>query len=196
MGNVRGGMTVSLDGFVNDRNGDLSRLYPDLEALRQTEMLQESMQIVGAVVMGRRAFALGDPDEYADNYEYQVPIFVLTHHIPEKHPRENDRLTITFVTGGIAGAIAQAQAAAGAKDVQVIGGASTIQQCLQAGLLDELQIGLVPVLLGDGLRLFDQPNLEHLQLEQTRVLESPGRTDVLYRVIKTDQAQDQGGDMV
>jgi len=184
MGKVRGGMTVSLDGFVNDRNGDVGRLYPDLAALGQTEMLQEEIRTVGAVVMGRRAFAMGDPDAFADHYEFQVPIFVLTHQPPAKHPRENDRLTVTFVTDGVASAVAQAQAAAGAKDVQVIGGASTIQQCLQAGLLDELQIGLVPVLLGAGLRLFDQPDFEPIQLEQTRVLESPGRTDVLYRVVK------------
>jgi dihydrofolate reductase len=194
MGKVRGGMTVSLDGFVNDRNGDVGRLYPDLAALGQTEMLQEEIRTVGAVVMGRRAFAMGDPDEFADHYEFQVPIFVLTHHAPAKHPKENDRLTVTFVTDGIAGAIAQAQAAAGAKAVQVVGGASTIRQCLQAGLLDELQLGFVPVLLGSGLRLFDQPDLEQIHLEQTRVLEAPGRTDVLYRVVKTAPARDQGED--
>jgi dihydrofolate reductase len=151
---------------------------------------------VGAVVMGRGAFAMGDPDHYADHYEFQVPIFVLTHHIPDKHPRENAQLTITFVTDGVESAVARAKAAAGAKDVQAIGGASTIRQCLRAGLLDELQVGVVPVLLGGGLRLFDQLDTDHVPLEQTRVLESPGRTDLLYRVVKTDPVQEQGEDMV
>lgn len=184
MGKVIGGMNVSLDGFVNDRNGDVSRLYPDMDALLQTEILQELMQSVGAVVMGRRAFAMGDPDAYDDGYEFQVPIFVLTHQPPAKHPRGNEKLTFTFVTDGVESAIAQAKAAAGARDVVVIGGASTIQQCLQAGLLDELQTGLVPVLLGDGLRLFADLDAAPIQLEQTRCSVSPLQTDLVFRVVK------------
>ena len=92
MGKVVVGMTVSLDGFVNDRNGLVSRLYPDLAALRKTKMLQESIRTTGAVLMGRRAYEMGDPDSYDwDDYEFQVPIFVLTHHVPEKMPKENGR---------------------------------------------------------------------------------------------------------
>jgi dihydrofolate reductase len=132
MGKVIGGMTVSLDGFVNDRNGDIGRLYPDMDALLQTEILQELMQSAGAAVMGRRTYAMGDPDEYADGYEFQVPIFVLTHQPPARHPKGNERLTFTFVTDGVESAIAQAKAAAGAKDVVIVGGASTFQQCLKA----------------------------------------------------------------
>ena len=86
MGNVIVGATMSLDGFMNDRHGDVSRLYPDLEVLRRTEMLQEEIRTTGAVVMGRRSYDMGEGD--LTDYEYQVPIFVLTHHVPEKGPKE------------------------------------------------------------------------------------------------------------
>src|SRR3990172_8515244 len=117
MGKVVGGMTFSLDGFVSDPQGDVSRLYPDLGELGKTEMLQEEIRTTGAVVMGRNSYNMGDPDSFADSYEYQVPIFVLTHHIPEKKPKETKTLTVTFVTEGIERAIAQANAAAGNKNV-------------------------------------------------------------------------------
>lgn len=179
MGKVIGGMTLSLDGFVNDRNGSVSRLYPDLEALRETEFLQESMKNTGAVVMGRHAYDMANGD--LTGYEYQVPIFVLTHHAPEHPPKgQNENLTVTFVTDGIKSAVEKAKAAAGNKDVTVIGGANTIQQCIKAGLLDELEIGIMPVMLGEGLRLFE--HLEECALEKIKVMESPGgRIDISYR---------------
>jgi dihydrofolate reductase len=112
MGEVIVGATLSLDGFMNDRHGDVGRLYPDLEALRKTEMLQEEIRTTGAVVMGRRAYDMAEGD--LTDYEYQVPIFVLTHHLPEKVAKgENDQLTLTFVTGGIESALEKAKAAAG-----------------------------------------------------------------------------------
>ncbi len=184
MGKVIVGTTMSLDGFMNDRNGGVSRLYPDLEALRKTELLQESIRTTGAVVMGRRAYAMGDPDWYADHYEFQVPIFVLTHAVPEHLPKENDKLTFTFVTEGIEHAIAQAKAAAGDKNVMVIGGANTAQQCIRAGLVDEIQIGIIPVLLGEGLRLFEHLGSEQIELERMKIIESPMRTDMRFRVVK------------
>jgi dihydrofolate reductase len=184
MGKVIVGTTMSLDGFINDRNGDVSRLYPDLEALRKTELLAEAIEMTGAVVMGRRAYAMGDPDAYADAYEYQVPIFVLTHAVPEKRPKEKDRLTFIFVTSGIERAIEQAKTAAGDKHVMVIGGANTAQQCIQAGLCDEIQIGIVPVLLGKGLRFFEYSGGKPIELERMRVMESPERTDLWFRIIK------------
>ncbi len=177
------GATMSLDGFMNDRNGDVSRLYPDFEALRRTEMLQEEIQTTGAVVMGRRAYDMAEGD-FTD-YEYQVPIFVLTHAVPEKGAKGvNDKLTLTFVTSGIEQAIEQAKAAAGAKQVTVVGGANTAQQCLRAGLVDEIHIGIVPVFLGAGLRFFEPLANEQLELERTRVFESPTRTDLWFRVVK------------
>ena len=183
MGNVIIGTTLSLDGFMNDRNGDVSLLYPDLQALGQTEMLQEEIWTTGAAVMGRRTYDMAQGD--LTGYEFQVPIFVLTHHIPEHPPKgQNDRLTVSFITGGIESAIKQAKAAAGEKDVMVIGGANTAQQCLHAGLVDEIRIGIVPILLGDGLRFFPPQDYPHLKLERTRVFESPSRTDLWFQVIK------------
>src|SRR5437588_7293988 len=84
MGKVIIGATMSLDGFMNDRHGDVSRLYPDMEALQRTEMLQEEIRTTGAVMMGRHAYAMGDPDVIESVYEFQVPIFVLTHTIPAR----------------------------------------------------------------------------------------------------------------
>jgi dihydrofolate reductase len=183
MGKVVGGMTFSLDGFVSDSHGDVSRLYPDLGELRQTEMLQEEIRTTGAVVMGRNSYNMGDPDSFADHYEYQVPIFVLTHHVPEKKPKETQALTVTFVTEGVESGIAQAKATAGDKNVILIG-ASTNQQCINAGLCDELHIGIMPVLLGGGLRFFEQMDIAQITLEKIRVFEAGARTDIWFRVIK------------
>src|SRR5215813_13671333 len=133
MGKVIGGMTLSLDGFASDPHGDVSRLYPDLAELRNTEMLQEEIRTTGAVVMGRHSYNMGDPDSFAENYEYQVPIFVLTHRVPEKKPKETELLSVTFVTDGVETAVAKARAAAGDKNVVLIG-ASMNQQCMNAGL--------------------------------------------------------------
>jgi len=127
-------MTTSLDGFVADEQGSIARLYPDLEALHGTPYMDGLIARTGAVIMGRRAFEMADdPDWYVGNYEFQVPIFVLTHHPPAKKPKQDDRLRFTFVTDGVASAVAQAKKAAGGKDVQVIGGASAVQQVLEAG---------------------------------------------------------------
>jgi dihydrofolate reductase len=181
VGNVIIGATMSLDGFMNDRNGDLSLLYPDLEALGQTEMLQEEIKMTGAVVMGRRAYDMAQGD--LTGYEYQTPIFVLTHRVPEQGPKGvNDQLSVTFVADGVASAIAQAKAAAGDKHVMVVGGAETARQCLRAGLVDEIHMGIMPVLLGDGLRFFVSHADEQVKLERIRTFESPGRTDIWFRV--------------
>jgi dihydrofolate reductase len=183
MGNVIIGTTMSLDGFMKDRNGDISRLYPDLEELRRTEMLQEEIRTTGAAVMGRRTYDMFGGD--VTDYEYQVPIFVLTHLVPEGRDKgENERLTVTFVTEGIERAIEMAKAAAGDKHVVVVGGANTVQQCLRAGLVDEIRIGIVPVLFGEGLRFFEPRVDEQMKMERTRVFESPTRTDLWFRVVR------------
>ncbi len=180
------GMTMSLDGFINDRGGSVEALYPDLAALRETGPLKESIQNTGAVVMGRNSFAMAeDPDAIAGNYEYQVPIFVLTHQPPKKHSKEAGGLTFTFVTDGIESAIEQAKAAARDKDVNVIGAASTARQCLNAGLADELHIDIMPVFLGGGLRPFDGVDEGQVQLERLKVVELPGgRTHLRFRIVK------------
>jgi dihydrofolate reductase len=185
MGKVVLGMTMSLDGFINDRNGSVGALYPDLVALRDTEPLSESIRNTGAVVMGRNSFGMSeDPDWFAGNYEYQVPIFVLTHQVPKKMPKQTDDLTFTFVTDGIESAVAQAKSAAGDKEVNIIGAASTAQQCLLAGLADELHVDIMPIFLGSGLRPFEGIGEGQVQLERIKVMELPGgRTHLRFRIV-------------
>jgi dihydrofolate reductase len=92
MAKVIVGMTTSLDGFVNDRTGSVERLYPDLEALRKTEFLKKVIEYTGAVVMGRRAYEMANGD--FTGYEFQVPIFVVTHH-PHRKSRPRGRTRIS-----------------------------------------------------------------------------------------------------
>lgn len=185
MATVTAGMTMSLDGYVADRSGSADRLYTDLADLRDTEYMQSAIRETGAVVMGRRAFEMGDPDSYVGSYEFQVPIFVLTHHPPRVAPKQDGRLTFTFVTDGPASAIKQATAAAGDRVVQVVGGASVVQQLLRAGLVDELRVDVMPVLLGDGLRLFEQVEEARIQLEKIDLKEVGARTSLAFRVVRS-----------
>jgi dihydrofolate reductase len=186
MGKVVLGMTMSLDGFINDRNGSVEALYSDLADWRETEPGRESIRNTGAVVMGRNSFAMSEnPDWFAGNYEYQVPIFVLTHQAPKKMPKQTDELTFTFVTDGIESAVAQAKVAAGDRDVNIIGATSIAQQALKARLADELHVDIMPVFLGGGLRAFEQIEKEQVQLERIKVMElSGGRTHLRFCVIK------------
>jgi dihydrofolate reductase len=158
------------------------------EANVDSDVLQESLDELGAVVMARRMFSGGegpwaeDPNAngwWGDDPPYGVPVFVLTHHARE--PLHLGGGSFTFVTDGIEVALAQASEVAGVKDVLVAGGASLAQQYLAAGLLDELQIHVVPLFLGDGVRLFDQID-PTVDLELTRVIESPTVTHLRYRV--------------
>jgi dihydrofolate reductase len=187
MTKVIAGMTISLDGFVNDSSGSITLLYSDFDTFIVSGPQKESIQKTGALVMGRNAYDMAeDPDWLDENYEYQVPIFVITHRLPVKHPRESEKLTITFVTNGVESAIRQARSAAGDRDVTIIGGASTIRQCLQAGLVDELHIDLMPILLGSGLRLFEAPGDPPVLLERFDLEDLPaGRTHLKFRVLKT-----------
>ena len=182
MAKVMAGMTTSLDGFVADPNGSATRLYPDLEALRGTDYMNALIDATGAVVMGRKTFEMADADSYVSNYEFQVPIFVLTHHPPDVAPRQDEHLTFTFVSDGVESAIDQARAAAGDKAVQVVGGVEVIRQLLRAGLVDELHVDVMPVLLGSGLRLFEGSDLEHVRLAKLGVRESGERTSLTFRV--------------
>jgi dihydrofolate reductase len=150
-------------------------------------LVQESLDATGAVVMGRRMFSGGagpwedDPNAdgwWGDDPPFRVPVFVLTHH-PRDTEVKQGGTSFTFVTGGIESALDQARAAAGEQDVALAGGASAVQQYLKAGLLDELQIHLAPVLLGEGVRLFDR--LAPAELEATRVIASPAVTHLTFR---------------
>jgi dihydrofolate reductase len=182
MAKVIAGMTISLDGFVADRGGSASRLYPDLHALRETAYMRELVDETGAVLMGRRTFEMADPDAYVGQYEFQVPIFVLTHEPPRVAPKQDEHLTFTFVTDGVESAVSQAKAAAGEKAVTVVGGPSVVGQLLRAGLVDELRVDVMPVLFGSGLRLFDDAALEGVRLEKTGVQEIGARTSLRFRV--------------
>jgi dihydrofolate reductase len=158
-----------------------------------SEVIEESLRNTGATVMGRRMFSGGegpwedDPNAdawWGDDPPFHHPVFILTHHAREPVTKEGGT-TFTFVTGGIESALEQARAAADGKDVAIGGGANVAQQYLQAGLLDELQIHLGSVLLGGGVRLFENDlGLERRELERTRVIESPAVTHLRYRVVK------------
>ena len=180
---VIAGMTMSVDGYVADANGSASAVYTDLDDWRQTGHMKALIDTTGAVLMGRRAYEMGDPDSYVGNYEFQVPIFVLTHHPPETPPKQDEHLTFTFVTDGVESAVEQAKAAAGEKAVQVVGGAGVVQQLLRAGLVDELHVDVMPVLLGEGLRLFENVDPERVKLEKKDVQEIGPRTSLEFRVL-------------
>jgi dihydrofolate reductase len=184
MARVIVGMTMSLDGFVADRSGSADRLYPDLAALHGTGYMDALIAETGAVLMGRRTFEMGEPDSYVGNYEFQVPIFVLTHEPPHVIPKQDEHLTFTFVTNGVESAVAQAMAAAGDKAVQVVGGVSVAQELLRAGLVDELRLDFMPVLLGAGLRFFANTGLENVQLEKSSLQDIGARTSLSFRVKK------------
>jgi dihydrofolate reductase len=120
---------------------------------------------------------------WGDEPPFHRPVFVLTHHPREPLTKEGGT-TFTFVTDGIESALEQATEAAAGKDVALSGGASVAQQYLAAGLIDEIQIHVVPVLLGDGARLFDNLGGAEVRLEATRAVEAPGVTHLTYRVVK------------
>ncbi|MGM7421032.1 dihydrofolate reductase family protein [Cellulosimicrobium sp. CpK407] len=184
MATVVAGAAVSLDGYVQDADGSIEALYADFEELRRSAYLRALQEQTGAVLMGRRTYDMApDPDGYADGYEFQVPIFVVTHTPPAVAPQRNERLWVTFVTDGVESAVRQAAAAAGDRDVTFIGGADLFHQLLAAGLVDELAVEVMPVLLGGGVRLFDGD--APAVLEKVRVDEVGARTALRYRIVRT-----------
>jgi dihydrofolate reductase len=154
-------------------------------------IVQQSRENVGAAVMGRNMFGPigGGPwgDEawtgwWGDEPPYHYPVYVLTHH-PRASVQMKGGTSFHFVTDGIESALEQAKAAAGGKDVMLWGGAQVVNQYLAAGLLDELELHVVPVLLGDGARLFDDVGDAQVGLEQVRAVEGHGVTHVKYRTV-------------
>jgi dihydrofolate reductase len=179
MGKVFVDMAMSLDGFVAGPDNEDSGLHDWYFAPsgNATVVIDELLQTIGAMIIGRRSF--GDQPDGFDT-PYKVPHFVLTH--TARPSVTKGGVTFAFVDDGLESALALAQAAAGEKAICVAGGAATAQQFLKAGLVDEVQIHLVSMLLGNGLRLFDQG--EPTKLERNRVLESPGVTHLRFRVVK------------
>ncbi len=206
MGKVATGLTMSLDGFIAGPNdgpgqplgqggmrlfdwyssGDTDYEMPGTEMVfrvspASADLLREAHGTMGAFVTGRRTFDIANG--WGGSPPLGVPSFVVTHTVPQEWVYEGS--PFTFVTDGVESAIQQARAVAGGKTVAV-GAASLAQQCLKLGLLDEIQIHLVPVLLGEGVRLFDHLGGETIELESTRVIETPGVTHLTFRVIKED----------
>jgi dihydrofolate reductase len=160
------------------------------ETNSDSAIMEESTANTGAVIMGRKMFSGGtgpweddpNPDAWwGENPPFHVPVFVLTNHARDMVTKDGGT-TFTFVTDGIQSALSQAKSAAGDKDISIAGGADTIQQFLTAGLLDELQIHVSPVLLHGGTRLLD--NIDGVKLEKIRVIDAPLVTHTKFRVEK------------
>ena len=204
MGKVSMGLSMSLDGFIAGPNdgperplgeggerlfrwyssGDTEYRLPGTEMVfkispQSAELLQEAHSTMGAFVTGRRTFDI--TNGWGGRPPLSVPTFVVTHTVPQEWAYEGS--PFTFVTDGVESAVEQAKALAGDKDIAV-GAASIAQQCIRAGLLDEIHIDLVPVLLGNGVRLFDHLDTEPIELERTRVIDAPGVTHLTFRVVK------------
>jgi dihydrofolate reductase len=191
-------MSMSLDGFVADRNDGVAEVFDwyahsgnvefntggsDPMTFRVSKPSAEHLRALwselGAVLTGRRTFDIAEG--WGGNHAWG-PAFVLTHHIPKGWPRPNS--TVHFVTDGIEHAVRQAKTAAAGKNVAVHG-ADAIQQLLNAGLLDEIQVDIAAVLLGSGIRLFDHLSGSPAVLGNPRVVQGVGVTHLRYPVRKT-----------
>jgi dihydrofolate reductase len=212
MAKLRLDISISLDGYVAGPNPSeenplgiggeqLHEWALGLEAWRKphgleggevnesTEVIEESQANVGATVMGRNMFGgEGSWDAkpwdgwWGEEPPFHMPVFVLTQH--EREPLVKADTTFTFVTEGVEPALQQAQEAAGGKDIALAGGANVAQQCLRAGLVDEMQLHVASVLLGGGTRLLDNLEGANLELECIRVVAAPRVTHLKYRIGK------------
>jgi len=213
MSKVRVHISSSLDGYVAGPNQSMENPLGEggeslhdwvvpLKAWREpsgmeggeenasSPVVREEHGNVGAEIMGRGKFGPAgrgpwgdDPWRgwWGDDPPFHKPVFVLTHH--EREPLTLTDTTFTFVTDGIESALERAREAAGDKDVFIGGGADTINQYVAAGLVDELELHVVPILLGGGARLFEGVGPD-VKLELLRVVEAPGVTHLKYRVVK------------
>ncbi|MEU8253261.1 dihydrofolate reductase family protein [Micromonospora inaquosa] len=212
MTKVTAQLSVSLDGFYAgprfDGSGDwmdsaesakffrVTRWATEAAAWRErqgfaggeqdtnSEVIAESFGAAGAYVMGRR-MADGGEIPWGEEPPFRAPVFVVTHR-PRQRLVKGGGTSFTYVTDGVASAVEQARAVAGGKDVAVAGGGSLVREVLKAGLLDELELHVVPVVFGTGLRLFDADldlgDREGVELTPTRVLATPQVTHIRYAV--------------
>lgn len=170
-------VVMSLDGYIAAPGDDMNWIF---DVFGQSATVDEIVSTTGAIVMGRRTYEVEDRDRHGVyGGSWSGALFVLTHEPPTTVP---DWMTGTFVDG-FEDAVAQAKAAAGDRKVGLLG-ASLARQCLDAGLVDEIVVQVAPVLLGDGVRMFDLPNGEQIKLEKTGVAESGRLTDLSFRVLK------------
>lgn len=186
MGKVIFGLSVSLDGFIADTHGDPSQVFAWMgRAMEQLdEVAGDTFQETGAVIMGRRTFDQIDREQgwvMPDGTALPWPVVVLQSHA--RAPVKKGHTQYYFVTEGIEAAMAKAQELASEKYV-ALHGASSVQQALQAGLLDEFHMAVAHVLLGEGVRLFDHLGATPIHLEHLRTVESPGATHLSFRVVK------------
>ncbi|EAQ00772.1 DNA-binding protein [Janibacter sp. HTCC2649] len=191
MSTISAGFSVSLDGFVAEENDDISKLYGWMVGQVQQETPLEDMEYTdegkdvnetrstsfGAIVSGRRTFDLAQG--WGGQHPLGVPVVIVTHEAPSQWA--NDGKPFTFVTGGVAQAVARAREIAGEDNVAVCG-PDVIRQCLEEGLLDEVGIDLVPLLLGKGVRMFTGES--PVQLEKLSADDADGVTHLRYRVVR------------
>lgn len=205
-GKVIVSVSMSLDGFVAGLNaspengmgdegmrlfgwygsGDTEYRMPSGQFVfkvsrASAEMMRSELKNVGALVTGRKTFDI--THGWGGRHPIDVPVVVVTHSLPQDWIKANPDAPFTFVTDGVESAIRQAKAIAGGKNV-AIATADIAQQCLKAGLLDEIQVDLVPVLLGQGVRLFDHLGAKPVELETTRVVQGQGVTHLTFCVVK------------
>lgn len=191
MGEVVFVISMSLDGFITGpdvsaesplgRDGE--RLHDWMFARKtdpDAEIVDETYARTGAIIIGKRMFDLGE-GPWGDPPPFHMPVFIVTHEARQPLVKQGGT-TYTFVSDGIDAALEQAKAAAGDKNVAIFGGAGVFQGYLRAGLVDEIQIHLIPVLLHRGVRLFDQLDGELIKLEKTRAIETPAATHLRLTV--------------
>lgn len=196
MGKVTTGFSMSLDGFIAGPNDEVDRVFKwyfsgennqEIASGNQVykmseegaDMIRGASQMVGVLVTARRTFDVAQA--WGGKHPMNVPVVVVTHQIPSEWDKPGT--PFTFVTDGVVNAIKKASEIAGDKTV-VLGAPSIVQQCLQAGLLDEIHIDLVPVLLFNGIRLFDHLGIAPADLEIMEVSANPNVIHLDFRVVK------------
>jgi len=195
MSKVYSDISMSLDGYItgpnvrvgNGMGDDGDRLHdwrfdPKTQTETDAKIWDEKNALTGAVVMGKRMFDVGF-EPWGDPPPFRMPVFIVTHEEREPLPMQGGT-TYTFVTDGIEVALKKARAAAGDKNVGIWGGANIIREYLKAGLLDEMQLHLIPILLGDGIRLFEGLDPEGIELRKASSIETPGATHFRFEVVK------------
>jgi dihydrofolate reductase len=187
MGKVVFGLSVSLDGFIADKNDGVSEVFAWFGSKMEHffAVVGDSMNEGGVVIMGHRSFDQIYGEQgwvMPDGTPIPGPVVVLQSQA--RAPEEKGQSQFYFVTDGIASAIAKAREIAGEDKNIALHGASAVQQALQAGLLDEMHMSVAHVLLGEGVRLFDHLGTQPIHLEHLRTLETPGATHLSFRVVK------------
>ena len=187
-------ISMSLDGFITGANrtpeeplGEEGEHLHDWAFNSKDEynrnLISQTVSTTGAVICGRRTYDTSLPGWGADGPTgaARLPVFVVTHNVPKETPAGG---VYTFVTDGIESALQKAKKAAGDKNVSVMGGADIGRQYIQAGLVDELSIHLVPVLFGSGIQMFAHLGEMHIQLKPAQVIETPEAIHLQFRMVK------------